>query len=84
MDTIVIVCITLLFYWFLGFILFWITNENETFSALWAMGLVYIVIYCLFYPIRAWNNYSQQIDLYKSHGISRLQYFFGKRVRRKY
>ena len=52
METIQIIAITLFVYWSLGFIIFWATKENETFAALWAMGLVYALAWLLCAPYR--------------------------------
>lgn len=84
MEIIQIIAITLFAYWTIGFIVFYFSRENETFAALWAMGLVYILLYSLCYPIRAMRTYGNNETYYKANNISRLQYFFGKRVHQKW
>lgn len=84
MNPVWIVVIAFFVYWMVGFILFFLTRENETFAALWATGLVYILLYVICYPIRAMRTYTNQETYFKHNNVSRLQYFFGKRVHRKY
>lgn len=79
MNTLSIVAITLFSYWLIGFILFIATNENKNVILLWGMGLVYILAYVIFYPVRAMNAYSAMEFQYKALGISRFQYLLGKR-----
>lgn len=78
-----IVAITLMAYWIVGTVVFFISKQNETVGCLWAMGLVYPVLYALFYPIRAIKTYNASSAYYQKRGISRVQYLFGKRIRRK-
>lgn len=78
-----IVVITLTVYWTIGLIVGVITRENEKFALFWSAGLVYVLLYALFYPLRAMRAYTIQEVYFQHNGISRLQYFFGKRVRRK-
>lgn len=78
-----IVVITLTVYWTIGLIVGVITRENEKFAVFWSAGLVYVLLYALFYPIRAMRTYTIQEIYFQHNGISRLQYFFGKRVRYK-
>lgn len=47
----------------------------------WAIGFVGLLIWFIFYPVRAWNTYSSSIGYYKKRNISRLQYMFGKRAK---
>lgn len=79
-----IVAITLIAYWIVGTVVFFISKQNETVGCLWAMGLVYLVLYVLFYPIRAIKTYNASSAYYQKRGITRIQYLFGKRARRKY
>ena len=78
-----IVVLTLTVYWTIGLIVGVITRENEKFAVFWSAGLVYVLLYALFYPIRAMRTYTIQEIYFQHNGISRLQYFFGKRVRYK-
>ena len=57
MDTIIIVTITLFAYWAIGTIIYWAMDENDTFAALWCMGLVYWILYVLFSPVRMIRRY---------------------------
>jgi len=83
MHPVWIVALTLTVYWTIGLIIFILSRENETFAACWCAGLVYLLLYILFYPLRSMRAYSNSRLYYERHGISRLQYFFGKRVRDK-
>lgn len=51
-DIVIVAAITLFIYWAIGIIVFWATGEDETFSALWAMGLLYWILYALCTPVR--------------------------------
>jgi len=51
MNTFLIVLITLMVYWTIGTIVMLITKENETFAALYTMGLVYVLAYIIIRPI---------------------------------
>ena len=53
---------------------------DEDWACYWAMGLLYLILKIILYPIRAWMTYSQHKEWYEKRGISRLQYIFGKRV----
>ena len=81
MNTICIVAITLFSYWILSTIVFVLSKQDETVGCALAMGLVYPILYVIFYPIRAMNTYSHSSVYYQKHGISRVQYLFGKRVK---
>ena len=83
MHPIWIVVLTLTVYWTIGLIVSVITRENEKFAVFWSAGLVYVLLYALFYPIRAMRTYTIHETYFQYNGVSRLQYFFGKRVRRK-
>lgn len=53
MNTIIVtIVITLFVYWAVGMIIYWATDENDTFAALWCMGLLYWILYALCTPIR--------------------------------
>lgn len=78
-----IVIITLLTYWAVGMIMFILLKQNETFGSLWGMGLLYLLVYVLFYPIRAINTYNLMEERYRRAGISKIQYIFGKRPKRR-
>jgi len=58
-------------------------NPSEGFYQILSCFSVYIPLRIIFYPQRAMYRYSSSIDYYKKHGISRLAYFFGKRVKEK-
>jgi hypothetical protein len=51
-DIVIVAAITLFIYWAIGIIVFWATGENETFSALWAMGPLYWILYAVCTPVR--------------------------------
>ena len=70
--------ITLLVYWSIGVVIAQI--DYGDWLELWAMGLMYPVLRVLFYPVRAWKEYSDWQEYYQKHNITRLQYIFGKRV----
>lgn len=53
---------------------------DEDYACCWAMGLLYPILWIILYPIRAWKTYSSHYSYYQKHGITRLQYMFGKRV----
>ncbi len=57
MNPIWIITVTLFSYWFIGFVVLAVTNENERFAALWTMGLVYWIFYLLFTPWRIIKKY---------------------------
>lgn len=83
MSVVAIVVITLFAYWILSTIIFFSSKQNETVGCGLAMGLIFPILYILFYPVRAMNTYSQSKGYYQKHGISRIQYLFGKRVKSK-
>lgn len=76
-----VVVITLAAYWTIGCLLTQFNNDDILFY--WAMGLLYPVLYVIFYPIRAWKTYSYSKAYYQKNGITRMQYMFGKRVLKK-
>lgn len=84
MDNVaLVVIITLFAYWTIGMILFILMRQNETFGSIWGMGLMYILAYVLFYPIRAINSYNHMKEQYRKAGISKIQYIFGKRSKNR-
>ena len=72
--------ITLCAYWAIGLVI--AAMDHEEWLVYWSTGLMYPIAYVLFYPIRAWNSYSKSYLYFEKHNITRLQYLFGKRVRR--
>lgn len=52
MSVFEIVAITLMAYWIVGTVVFFISKQNETVGCLWAMGLVYWILYVLCTPVR--------------------------------
>ena len=70
--------ITLAVYWTIGL---FIAGINEKWNIYYSTGLMYLIIWVLVYPIRAWFTYRQSDVFYKNHGISFVQYLFGKRVK---
>lgn len=58
-----------------------LTQINEDYALYWAVGIPYIIIYALLYPVRAWFKWERSKGYYEKHGISRWQYIFGKRVK---
>lgn len=51
-DIIAVSSITLLVYSVLGTALYLASDENNTFAALWCMGIVYWVLYIIGTPVR--------------------------------
>lgn len=47
-----VVCATLFAYWAVGMMIYFATKENETFAALWCMGLLYWILYAVCTPVR--------------------------------
>ena len=56
MNTIITVLITLFVYWFIGLIIYELTDENDTFIRWWATGLVYAFLWLFFAPYRIINR----------------------------
>lgn len=81
LNSFIVVVITLFSYWALGSIVYLLSRENDRVGALWGMGLIYWILYILFYPIRAMNQYGINEKRYRTHGISRIQYLFGRRIK---
>ena len=42
---------------------------------------IYIPLYILAYPLRAISEYNHLSGYYKKHGINKVSYLFGKRVK---
>ena len=78
-NTVTTVAITLFSYWVIGFVIYVFTKEDDRIGAIWGMGLLYWLLYVVFYPFRVMRHYNQYKTQYQKQGISRLQYFFGKR-----
>lgn len=59
---------------------------NENYALYWAVGIpyivVYFIVYILLYPVRIYIKYERNKEYFQRHGITRLQYFLGKRVKR--
>lgn len=63
-------------------IITWIIAVNDEDKALhFAVGIPFLIVYVLLYPVRAWNRYNRSRNYYKKHGITKVQYIFGKRVK---
>ena len=78
MSSYIITTIIIAFvYWAIGVIL---VQVDEDYACYWAMGLLYPILWIILYPIRTWKTYSSHYNYYQKHGITRLQYMFGKRV----
>lgn len=58
-----------------------IVQVDEECALYWAVGIPFLVVWILLYPVRAWVKWGMSRGYYQKHGISRLQYIFGKRVR---
>ncbi len=72
--------ITVCCFWFVSIVL---AQFDEDYVLYWAVGLLYPVFKVILYPIRAANNYNNNKRYYEEHGISKVQYIFGKRVYKK-
>lgn len=75
-----ICAITLSAYWLVGCVI--ALFDKEEWLYIYAMGLLYPVLYILLYPIRAWKSYNSYRIYYEKDGISWMQYLFGKRRNR--
>lgn len=74
--------ITLLAWWAIGCVIAG-TTDDERFLQAWAMGIVFPILFCVLYPIRAVITYNNSKPYYEKHKITRLQYLLGKRVHKK-
>lgn len=76
--------ITLCIYWLIGTMLVIIIDNSHKLSdeilVPFCMGLLFPILWILFYPIRSWNAYKSSKHYYQNHNITFLQYLFGKRV----
>jgi len=81
MNTLLIIAVTLFSYWALGCIVYLCSKQNDQVGALWGMGLVFWILWILFYPVRVIRIYNMYEEQYREHGISRIQYFFGRRIK---
>lgn len=70
--------ITLLVYWIVGVAIYEIKRENEDFAVCWGMGLVFPILYVLFYPLRVWKHYKSNIKVYKKYNLSYWEKLIGK------
>lgn len=75
---IITVIVTLFVWWSIVFI---VASVDEDKALYVGVGLVYPIVWVITYPIRANINYNNSRNFYKKHGISKVQYFFGKRVK---
>lgn len=75
-----IVLLTLLGVWTVSVVL---AQFDEDYTLWWACGLLYPVLYLIFYPIRAVKRYNSGRQYYERHGISKVQYIFGKRPKER-
>ena len=78
MSYIEIIALTVIIMWTVNFIA---TMISEDVAFYIAMGLVYPLINILLYPLRAWVTYSRAEGYFEKHGITKLQYVLGKRVK---
>ena len=83
MSVFAIIVITLFSVWLLNTAVFIIFDQNEDVGCIISMGLIYPILLVLLYPYRAMRTYSNYKVFYQKRGISRLQYFFGKRIKRQ-
>lgn len=79
MEWYLVVLVTLVVFWAVSII--WAQIDEDT-VIYWACGLLYPILYVLFYPIRAMFTYERSRGYFEKHGISKIQYVLGKRVRR--
>ena len=60
MNTFLIIILTLTVYWIIGAILMFVTKENEKIIGLYAMGLIYPLLYIIVRPIVLLKNYIKE------------------------
>ena len=72
--------ITLLVYWIVGTIVYVIKGEDEEFTVCWSMGIVFFILYILFYPLRVWKHYKSNIKVYKKYNLSYWEKLIGKGI----
>lgn len=73
--------IVLITYIVMCIITFIIAQVDEECALYWAVGIPFLVIWILLYPVRVWVKWKRNKIYYQKHGISRLQYILGKRVK---
>lgn len=76
-------------YWivFLTVVIFWavsivLAQFDEDYALRWSCGLLYPILYILFYPVRVLRQYETYRDYYEKHGITKWQFLFGKRTKK--
>ena len=69
---------TLLVYWIVGVAIYEIKRENEDFAVVWGMGIVFPILYILFYPLRVYEHYKLNIKVYKKFNLSYWEKLIGK------
>jgi len=74
-----IVLLTVVIFWAVSIVL---AQFDEDYALRWACGLLYPILYFLFYPVRALRQYEAWRDYYEKHGITKWQFLFGKRVKK--
>lgn len=73
-----IVLLTVLVMWVIGVIL---AQIDEDYALYWSMGLMYPLLLVLLYPFRAMWQYENSRRFYEKHGITKMQFLFGKRAK---
>lgn len=74
-----IVLITLATHSIIGVIIS-VIGKDEWLEA-WGVGFIWLLLWVILYPVRAWRTYSHSINYYKKRNISRLQFILGKRAK---
>lgn len=77
MEWYIISTITLLIYWLIGLIIYLI-SDDEDLAFYWALGLTYLLACAIVYPIRLFNKYKRNIEIYKKYNASYWDLLFGK------
>lgn len=77
----VVSIITICCFWAVSVVL---SQIDEDYVIYWAVGLLYPILKVILYPAIAINRYNNEKEYYEKHGISKLQYVFGKRVYKKH
>ena len=78
-----IIALTLGIYWIVGTVVFILSGQDEKVGTIWAMGLVYPILWVLCYPIRAWNGWQSMRAYYIQRGIPFWKYLLGKRLKKR-
>lgn len=76
----VVSIITIICFWTVSVIL---AQIDEDYVIFWAVGLLYPALKVILYPAIAICNYNRSKEYYEKHGITKLQYVFGKRAYKK-